>query len=56
MTEEAEFARRKAFYERLFREGKMVFERERGTVLYLHPGIRVYQITAGRSQPQSSPV
>ena len=46
--EEAEFARRKTFYERLFREGKMVFERERGTVLYLHPGIRVYQITAGR--------
>ena len=43
--EEADFARRKAFYETLFRTGKPVFERPRGTVIYLHPGIRVYQIT-----------
>ena len=42
--QEAEFAQRKAFYESLFREGKLIFERERGTVIYLHPGIRVYGI------------
>ena len=42
--EEAEFARRKNFYERLFRDRKVLFERDRGTMLYLHPGIRVYSI------------
>lgn len=42
--EEADFARRKNFYEQLFREGKLEFDRARGTVLYLHPGIRVYRI------------
>ena len=42
--EEADFARRKSFYERLLRDGKTVFERPRGTMLYLHPGIRVYAI------------
>jgi type II secretory pathway component PulM len=38
------FAAGRAFYEELFREGKRVFERDRGTVLYLHPGIVVYEI------------
>ena len=42
--EEEGFARRRAFYDNLFRECRMVFERERGTVIYLHPGIRVYQL------------
>ena len=42
--EEEDFARRKSFYETLFREGEMQFERPRGTMLYLHPGIRVYRI------------
>ena len=42
--EEADFARRKIFYETLFRESDPVFERPRGTVIYLHPGIRVYPI------------
>ena len=42
--EEADFARRKTFYERLLRDGTTVFERPRGTMLYLHPGIRVYAI------------
>ena len=40
----ADFARRKAFYEALLRDGDAVFERERGTVLYLHPGIRLYRL------------
>jgi hypothetical protein len=44
-AEEAEsFARRKEFYDNLLRDGELLFERERGTVLYLHPGIRVYRL------------
>ncbi|MDQ3624890.1 MAG: glycosyltransferase family 39 protein [Verrucomicrobiota bacterium] len=39
-----DFARRKLFYERLLREGDLVFKRDRGTVIYLHPGIHVYRI------------
>ena len=38
------FDRRREFYDRLFRECEIVFERERGTVIYLHPGIRVYRL------------
>ena len=41
---EAEFKKRKSFYESLLRDGELLFERERGTVIYLHPGIRVYRI------------
>jgi hypothetical protein len=47
--QEEDFARRKAFYESLLREGELLFERDRGTVIYLHPGIRVYWI--GRAAP-----
>lgn len=43
-SERADFERRREFYDRLFRECDVVFERERGTVLYLHPGIRVYRL------------
>lgn len=42
--EEASFARAKAFYADLLRSGELLFERERGTVIYLHPGIRVYRL------------
>ena len=42
--ERASFERRKAFYEALLRDGELVFWRERGTVLYLHPGIRLYRL------------
>lgn len=40
------FRKAKTFYEQLLREGEgeLVFDRERGTVIYLHPGIRVYRI------------
>jgi hypothetical protein len=40
-----DYNRRKTFYEALLREGDLLFERERGTVIYLHPGIRVYRIS-----------
>ena len=46
--EEESFNRRKEFYERLFREGEHLFERDRGTVIYLHPGITVYRIAQPR--------
>ena len=42
--EAAEFARRKAFYEDLLRNGDLLFQRDRGTVLYLHPGLRLYRL------------
>jgi hypothetical protein len=49
-TEEHDsFLRRKFFYEQLFREGELLWERRRGTVIYLHPGIRLYHI--GNSSP-----
>ncbi len=43
-SERADFERRREFYDRLFRECEVVFERDRGTVIYLHPGIRVYRL------------
>lgn len=43
--EKGDFLRRKQFYEELrSRKDERVFERERGTVIYLHPGIEVYRI------------
>ena len=42
---EPDFLRRKAFYEQLFRSFSPLWERDRGTVIYLHPGIRVYRIS-----------
>lgn len=42
--QEEVFAQRKAFYEELLRNGEEVFGRDRGTVLYLHPGLRVYRL------------
>ena len=42
--ERADFERRKAFYQALLRDGEQVFWRERGAVLYLHPGIRLYRL------------
>jgi hypothetical protein len=42
--ERDDFARRKSFYEELFRTGENLWERPRGTVIYLHPGIRLYRL------------
>jgi hypothetical protein len=38
------FARRRAFYESLLRDNVPLFTRDRGPVLYLHPGIRIYTL------------
>ena len=43
-AEAEDFARRKSFYEDLFLHGFLLFRRDRGTVLYLHPGIRLYRL------------
>jgi hypothetical protein len=45
----AQFEAGRQFYEELLQSGELLFDRERGTVIYLHPGIRVYRI-------QQSPV
>ncbi|HEX5177510.1 MAG TPA: hypothetical protein VFV83_10795, partial [Chthoniobacteraceae bacterium] len=42
--ERDDFARRKSFYEELFHTGENLWERRRGTVIYLHPGIRLYRL------------
>jgi len=41
---EGEYTQRRTFYERLFREGTLLFERPRGTVVYLHPGLKLYRL------------
>lgn len=38
------YDRNRLFYERLFKEGTLLWSRDRGTVIYLHPGIRVYAL------------
>lgn len=40
----AEFLHAKGFYEALFASGPPLWERPRGPVIYLHPGLRVYRI------------
>lgn len=45
---EALFERRRVFYERLFREGRLVWSREVGSVGVLNPGLRLYEIAPGR--------
>jgi hypothetical protein len=42
--EEEDFARRREFYDRLFAEAELLREWPRGTVIYLHPGIRIYRL------------
>ncbi len=41
---EDDFDRRRSFYKKLLRDGDLLKEWERGTVLYLHPGLRLYKI------------
>ena len=43
-ADRAEHARMKSFYERLFAECGLLFERPYGTVVYLHPGLRLYRL------------
>jgi hypothetical protein len=41
---ETKFETSREFYRRLFDEADRIWERERSTVIYLHPGIRVYRL------------
>jgi GNAT superfamily N-acetyltransferase len=38
---------KRAFYEELFKDYQPVWERPRGTGIYLHPGLRIFKLTAG---------
>jgi hypothetical protein len=49
--EKVDFDRRKTFYESLLRDEELIYERDRGTVIYLHPGIRVYRLTPPPAVP-----
>jgi hypothetical protein len=40
----AEFLRKKEFYDALLGSGPPLWERSRGAVIYLHPGLRVYRL------------
>lgn len=40
-----ELQRKRAFYETLFRDYQPLWQRPRGTGIYLHPGLRVYDLT-----------
>ena len=42
-----ELQRKRAFYETLFHDYQPLWERSRGTGIYLHPGLRVYRLTRG---------
>ena len=44
-THEEAYQRSRSFYEQLFREGRLLWSRDRGTVIYLHPGVKLYEIT-----------
>jgi hypothetical protein len=43
---ESKFAESRKFYERLRTEAELLWERRRGTVIYLHPGIEIYHLRA----------
>lgn len=49
---EEKFDRSREFYTRLFSENEssLLWERERGTVIYLHPGIRLYRLRPSGSR------
>jgi hypothetical protein len=40
-----ELQKKRTFYETLFKDYQPVWERPRGTGIYLHPGLRVYRLT-----------
>ncbi len=42
--QENEFAKSRDFYQRLFKEAELLNEWDRSTVIYLHPGIRIYRL------------
>jgi len=52
--EDEDFTRRRSFYEELFRSGKKLWETPRGTVIYLHPGIRLYEIEAAPERNEAA--
>jgi hypothetical protein len=43
-AEETDYARKKAFYERLFREGQLLWQCPAGVFPYLQPELRLYQL------------
>jgi hypothetical protein len=42
-----EMQRKREFYDALFHDIQPVWERKRNTGIYLHPGLRIYRLTAG---------
>ncbi|MDY7109861.1 MAG: hypothetical protein SYC29_14610 [Planctomycetota bacterium] len=48
---EAEYFRRKAFYEDLFATGTLLWERESGAITHLQPALKLYRIAAEEVAP-----
>jgi hypothetical protein len=41
------FQQKRAFYETLFKDYKPLWSRDRGTGIYLHPGLQIYRVGSG---------
>jgi hypothetical protein len=50
-----DFERRRRIYQRLFDEGKLLWETKRGTILTLQPELRLYDITHIEPAPPNDP-
>ncbi|MFZ4682906.1 MAG: hypothetical protein ACOYMS_10405, partial [Terrimicrobiaceae bacterium] len=46
-----DFERRRTFYERLFAEGRVIWECRAGDLQYLQPAIKLYQLPAQPAAP-----
>ncbi len=44
--EKAEYDRRKEFYKQLFKQGKLIWERKPGPLIYIQPAIKLYELPA----------
>lgn len=49
--EKAEYDRRKKFYEQLFKQGKVIWEREPGALIYIQPAIKLYELPGPPTAP-----
>jgi len=50
-VEKADYDRRKAFYTQLFAQGKLLKEWEPGKIVYLHPGMKLFELPPEAPKP-----
>jgi hypothetical protein len=49
-----DYQRRKKFYEELHKQGQLLWERPRSKVIYLHPGLKVFELQGQDKTPSST--